>query len=306
VPSVSKRLKAAFNRAEKMHELEAEVVHRLPSAGMVRIWRRATGPTHVDEDEENASLSIPVSADAQRSYGSANYRRVIWEGMPSGGWVVDAVGRSCGCPGWRKTGMCLHVIKATKVAQVPCPGMPIPMRRFVSPASGSRVRSTHTIQSARAPVTADPIQTLQAGDVVQGPATYREYLSETYTVSEARVPELSPDELSDTSECTQVMENSEQEQDSSENGDEETELNHEGDDYIPAEEITRETQPIVSTSQDVVEDRPILDVQDLENAENSDYTTHSTAPFPDIRRSGRRRQVTLRAREYADSKRRRC
>jgi hypothetical protein len=44
VPSVSKRLKAAFNRAEKMHELEAEVVHRLPSAVMVRIWRRATGP----------------------------------------------------------------------------------------------------------------------------------------------------------------------------------------------------------------------------------------------------------------------
>jgi len=77
-------------------------------------------------------------------------------------------------------------------------------------------------------------------------------LSETYTVSEARVPEFSPDELSDTSECTQVMENSEHEQDSSENGDEETELNHEGDDYTPAEEITRETQQIVSTSQDAV------------------------------------------------------
>jgi len=102
------------------------------------------------------------------------------------------------------------------------------------------------------------------------------------------------------------MENSEQEQDSSENGDEETELNHEGDDYTPAEEITRETQQIVSTAQDAVQDRPILDVQDLQNAENSDNATHSTAPFPDIRRSGRRRQVTLRAREYADSKRRRC
>jgi hypothetical protein len=57
VPSVSKRLKAAFNRAEKMHELEAEVVHRLPSAVMVRIWRRATGPTHVDEDE-GCSFSV--------------------------------------------------------------------------------------------------------------------------------------------------------------------------------------------------------------------------------------------------------
>ncbi|KAE9191702.1 hypothetical protein PF002_g24422 [Phytophthora fragariae] len=144
VPTVSKRLKAVFNRAEKLKELEAEVVH-LHSLIVVRVWPKLTSTASVDEEETE---DAPSANTIKNSYRSSNYRRLMWEGMPEGGWVVDPVGRSCKCPCWRKAGMCLHVIKATKVAHMHCPGMPPPALRFVSAARTNRGRSTHRQQQS--------------------------------------------------------------------------------------------------------------------------------------------------------------
>jgi hypothetical protein len=131
VPRVSKRLKAAFNPAEKLKELQAEVV-RLHSLVVVRVWPKVASSTSVDESD----ISQPPSATtSDESYHLANYRRLMWEGMPEGGWVVNPVGRACNFPCWRKTGMCLHVIKAAKMADMACPGMSSPVLRFVSAAS---------------------------------------------------------------------------------------------------------------------------------------------------------------------------
>ncbi|KAE8994512.1 hypothetical protein PF005_g20541 [Phytophthora fragariae] len=186
--------------------------------------------------------------------------------------------------------------------------MPNPVRRFVSLACGSRARSTHRRQGVHVSVTGHEIHPLQAGDVLLGPTPYREYLSDTYSASVVRVPELSADELSDASVSTEVFDNSEQE--NSELSDDEPDSHHShhpNDKHAPAEPAY-DTARIAGTSDDGVRVGPVDSVHEFGSAsvEGEAGDTDISAPYTDVRRSGRRRQLTERARGYADSKRRRC
>jgi len=158
VPRVSKRLKAAFNRAKKLKRLEAEVV-RLHGLVMVRVWPKGASSSPVDEKCESLAASSTTISD--KTYRSANYRRLTWEGMPEGGCIVDQVKRTCKGLCWRKTGTCLHVIKVTKMADMQCPGMSSPVLRFVSAVSTHRDRSTRGRQNVRSsppPANQEPSQ----------------------------------------------------------------------------------------------------------------------------------------------------
>ncbi|OWZ12806.1 hypothetical protein PHMEG_00013975 [Phytophthora megakarya] len=72
------------------------------------------------------------------------------EGMPVTGWIVDATTRACQCRFHFKYNVCPHVIEATKVVGLPCPGMPDPVRRFVSRARRARQKTN------RPPSTSQP------------------------------------------------------------------------------------------------------------------------------------------------------
>ncbi|KAF1782417.1 Zinc finger, SWIM-type [Phytophthora cactorum] len=55
-----------------------------------------------------------------------------WEGMPDDGWVVDVTTRACQCRFYMKYNMCPHIIEATKLLGLPCPGFKTQRRRFQS------------------------------------------------------------------------------------------------------------------------------------------------------------------------------
>ncbi|ETP39492.1 hypothetical protein F442_13028 [Phytophthora nicotianae P10297] len=50
--------------------------------------------------------------------------------MPADGWLV--VARTCSCRFHAKFDMCIHDIHGTRELGLPCPGMPDPVRLFVS------------------------------------------------------------------------------------------------------------------------------------------------------------------------------
>ncbi|KAF1794522.1 hypothetical protein GQ600_3401 [Phytophthora cactorum] len=82
-------------------------------------------------------------ADVALPYKSAYALRMLWEGMPRDGWIVDPASKPCQCRFNTKFAMCLHVIEAAKILGVPCPGMPKPKRGFVnrSQRNSSRKRT---------------------------------------------------------------------------------------------------------------------------------------------------------------------
>ncbi|KAE9010287.1 hypothetical protein PF006_g13798 [Phytophthora fragariae] len=82
--------------------MSAEIVHRVQGTDLILV-RISLGQRPADFDEDLKAVAATAAA--------------------SGGWVVDATGRSCMCPVWKKSAMCFHVIKATQFAQLPCPGL---------------------------------------------------------------------------------------------------------------------------------------------------------------------------------------
>ncbi|OWY97969.1 hypothetical protein PHMEG_00031381 [Phytophthora megakarya] len=65
---------------------------------------------------------------------------MLWDGMPSEGWIVNPFTRACQCRFHFKFGMCIHVMKASNLLNLPCPGMPLPLRKFISRRKQTRTR----------------------------------------------------------------------------------------------------------------------------------------------------------------------
>ncbi|KAG6976226.1 hypothetical protein JG688_00001583 [Phytophthora aleatoria] len=155
--------------------MEASIVHYLQNWDLVLV--RVSPSTRIPATTEDALEPSPSNntstqlSDVRRSYEAANYSRLIWVGMPIGGWVVDATSRSCMCLLWRKAGICLHVIKAKQFAELPCPGMPLPLQRFVTPTS-QRPRN-RTARSNNAESITE-ITAIAEGAVVYGPPTLQD------------------------------------------------------------------------------------------------------------------------------------
>ncbi|KAF1777474.1 hypothetical protein GQ600_17110 [Phytophthora cactorum] len=60
--------------------------------------------------------------------------------MPEDDWVVDVTTRACQCRFHMKYNMCPHIIEATKLLGLPCPGFKTQPRRFQSRDKQSRQR----------------------------------------------------------------------------------------------------------------------------------------------------------------------
>lgn len=59
-----------------------------------------------------------------------NLERIERFGMPQSGWVVNTAEHTCPCLIWNRDGICVHVVDATSVGQLPCPGMPRPLQQY--------------------------------------------------------------------------------------------------------------------------------------------------------------------------------
>ncbi|ETK88461.1 hypothetical protein L915_07276 [Phytophthora nicotianae] len=70
--------------------------------------------------------------DANQPIKSSHTLRMQWEGMPEDGWVVDVTTRACKCRFHSKYNLCPHIIEATKILGLPCPGFKTPAGRFQS------------------------------------------------------------------------------------------------------------------------------------------------------------------------------
>ncbi|KUF85685.1 hypothetical protein AM587_10000070 [Phytophthora nicotianae] len=88
-------------------------------------------------------------ADVVLPYKSAYTLRMLWDGMPKDGWIVDPASKSCQCRFNAKFAMCLHVIEAAKILGIPCPGMPKPKRKFVNRSQKSQRRKTTNRRPSR-------------------------------------------------------------------------------------------------------------------------------------------------------------
>ncbi|KAE8985453.1 hypothetical protein PR001_g22334 [Phytophthora rubi] len=314
VPTVSKRLKAAFNRAEKLKELEAEVVH-LHSLVVVRVWPKLTSTASVDEEETEYA---PSATTIKNSYRSSNYRRLMWEGMPEGGWVVDPVGRSCKCPSWRKAGMCLHVIKATKAAHMHCPGMPPPALRFVSAVRTHRGRSTHGQQQSSLSFGAVQQEPVEPGNVVHGPPSFRDF-TDMRSTGEAspQLTRASPQFVervvlgtgNDLANGHALSTINGVEERLEESRDTETRIfqciRTDNPLSVPAVSLDEPSRDGNTQGQDgTCTDEAVLDPHFVEATTKTATATVVVESSAVARRSSRRRQPTERAREYALSKRR--